>query len=150
MKDSDKILLDNQLCFALYSTSLAMTQLYKEHLDKLGLTYTQYTILLILFEKDGITLKEIADKLGQKSGSLTPVIKRMEAEEILIRQRGVEDDRQLNILLTEKGQKLREDILVISECVAESCGISVDKLIDLRSQLTELRENLKQKTLAQK
>ena len=80
MSDNACLLLDNQLCFSLYSTSLAMTQLYKPLLEPIGITYPQYLILLILWETDGLSLKSVADRLGQKSGALTPVIKRMEEE----------------------------------------------------------------------
>jgi len=145
MNDNERLLLDNQLCFALYSTSLAMTQTYKDHLEALGLTYTQYTILMILWESDGLTLKEVADRLGQKSGSLTPVIKRMETDDLVLRERGQIDDRQLNIILTDKGKSLQAEAMTVNNCITQACNISENQLISLRDQLVELRHSLKNK-----
>ncbi|WP_394182941.1 MarR family winged helix-turn-helix transcriptional regulator [Marinomonas posidonica] len=142
MKPNDPLLLDNQLCFALYSTSLAMTQFYKEPLAKIGLTYPQYTIMLILWEQDGVSLKHIAQSLGQKSGALTPVIKRMEGDGLVQRLRGVEDDRSLSIALTEKGRALREQGLEVNRCVAEACGIEMQEVVALRDQLNRLKAKL--------
>ncbi|AEF56146.1 MarR family winged helix-turn-helix transcriptional regulator [Marinomonas posidonica] len=142
MKPNDPLLLDNQLCFALYSTSLAMTQFYKEPLAKIGLTYPQYTIMLILWEKDGVSLKHIAQALGQKSGALTPVIKRMESDGLVQRLRGIEDDRSLSIALTEKGRALRKHGLEVNRCVAEVCGIEMQEVIALREQLNRLKARL--------
>lgn len=144
-KSSDNPLaLDNQLCFALYSTSLAMTQMYKELLAPVGLTYPQYTIMMILWENDGVQLKHIADRLGQKSGSLTPVIKRMETDGLIQRVRGKEDDRSLSIELTAAGKKLRQKCLKINQCIVEACDLPVHYLADLRDNLNRLKENLAQ------
>ena len=139
---SDPLLLDNQLCFAIYSTSLAMTQLYKELLADLGLTYPQYTIMLILWEQDKLTLKHIADRLGQKSGALTPVIKRLESDGLVKRFRGIEDDRSLSIQLTAKGSKMKHQAVTINSCVAEACGLENEELTTLRETLFNLRQNL--------
>lgn len=139
---NNPLLLDNQLCFALYSTSLAMTQFYKEPLSAIGLTYPQYTVMLILWEQDGVSLKHIGNALGQKSGALTPVIKRMEADGLVQRLRGVDDDRSLSIALTEKGKKLREQGLEVNRCVAAACGINMDEVVALREQLVALRKKL--------
>jgi len=147
MHDSERLLLENQLCFALHSTSLAMTQLYKEHLEAIGLTYTQYTVMLILWEKDNLTLKDIADRLRQKSGSLTPVIKRMENEGLVRRCRGIEDDRSLSIQLTDKGHKLREQGLEVNRCVSEASGsgMSYDDMRELKDKLIRIREIISKK-----
>ena len=142
MTANNPLLLDKQLCFALYSTSLAMTQFYKEPLSAIGLTYPQYTVMLILWEQDGVSLKHISDTLGQKSGALTPVIKRMEADGLVQRLRGVDDDRSLSIALTEKGKKLRKQGLEVNRCVAEACGIEMDEVVALRDQLVKLRAKL--------
>lgn len=139
---NNPLLLDNQLCFALYSTSLAMTQFYKEPLSAIGLTYPQYTIMLILWEQDGVSLKHISDALGQKSGALTPVIKRMEADGLVQRLRGVDDDRSLSIALTEKGKMLREQGIEVNRCVAEACGMDMGDVVALREQLVALRNKL--------
>ncbi|NRA88692.1 MAG: MarR family transcriptional regulator [Rhizobiales bacterium] len=142
MKNNDNLALDNQLCFALYSASLAMTQQYRQYLEPLGLTYTQYSIMLTLWEQDSVSLKHIADRLGQKSGSLTPVIKRMEADGFVTRVRGLNDDRSLSIKLTKTGNSLKEQGLVINQCIAEACGISSLKIDALRENLVDLKRNL--------
>lgn len=142
MSDHDRLLLDNQLCFSLYATSLAMTQLYKPHLQALGLTYTQYTIMLILWEHDGISLTEISRRLGQKSGALTPVLKRMESEGLLKRNRGVQNDRTLTIQLTDKGNAMKARGLDVNRCVFEACGLSGEALNDLKQKLDALREQI--------
>ncbi|MDZ7903969.1 MAG: MarR family transcriptional regulator [Rheinheimera sp.] len=95
--------LDNQLCFALYSTSLMMTKAYKPLLDKIGLTYPQYLVMLILWQQDGIGLKDISEQLFIDSGALTPVIKRMEVMGLLTRVRPAHNERSLEISLTAQG-----------------------------------------------
>lgn len=139
---NERLLLDNQLCFSLYSTSLAMTQLYKPHLKKLGLTYTQYTIMLILWEQDAVSLKHICDQLGQQPGALTPVLKRMESEGLLVRERGVANERTLSIRLTQKGQQLKTEGLKVNQCVFEACDMPGETLLDLKNKLDELRAQI--------
>src|SRR3989338_5795761 len=97
------LLLDNQLCFALYSTSLAMTKLYKPLLDELGLTYPQYLAMLVLWEKDGLTVSELGERLFLDSGTLTPLLKRLEVSGLISRIRAVEDERRVHITLTAAG-----------------------------------------------
>ena len=136
--------LDRQLCFSLYSASLAMTQLYKPLLEPLGLTYPQYLIMLILWEHDGVSLKDIGAKLGQKSGALTPVLKRLEQDGRVERIRDEKDERALNIRLTEKGKALRTEAAKVGPCVAEACGMPIAELVEMKSKLEELRRNLLQ------
>src|SRR6187431_2340286 len=90
------LLLDNQLCFALYSASLAMTRLYKPLLAELGLTYPQYLAMLVLWERDGLMVSELGERLGLDSGTLTPLLKRLEALELVARIRAVEDERRVH------------------------------------------------------
>ena len=142
MSKSNTLNIDNQLCFAIYSTSLAINHAYKERLAPLGLTYAQFTVMLILWEKDCVSLKCIADRLGQKSGSLTPVIKRMEADGLIRRIRGKEDDRTLSIELTEKGEALKEQGLAASQCLADSCDMQLEEMENLRDQLNCLKQKL--------
>nr|WP_319390182.1 MarR family transcriptional regulator [uncultured Cohaesibacter sp.] len=139
---TDIMPLDRQLCFSLYSTSLAMTQLYKPLLEPLGLTYPQYLIMLILWEKDGVSLKDIGARLGQKSGALTPVLKRLEQDGLVRRIRDEKDERALKISLTEKGAALRKPASEVGPCVAEACGMSIPELIELKEILEALRKNL--------
>src|ERR1700761_5200405 len=95
--------LDNQICFAGYSTAPAFNRVYKPLLDRLGLTYPQYLVMLVLWERDDVPLKDIGERLFLDSGTLTPLLKRMEAADLIKRTRSTEDERQLMIALTAKG-----------------------------------------------
>ena len=99
--------LDEQLCFALYSTSLAMTKAYKPLLDKLGLTYPQYLTMLVLWEGDDVTVKDMAARLNLDPATVTPLLKRLEAQGLLERVRGVDDERLVYIRLTKAGAALK-------------------------------------------
>lgn len=134
--------LDNQLCFALYSTSLAMTKTYKPALEKLGLTYPQYLIMLILWQQDGVALKDIADKLFTESGALTPVLKRLQEMGLLIRSRSPQSERTLEIRLTAAGQALKQQALGVSQSIAAGCGMTLQNMVALRDQLIALRQQL--------
>src|SRR6185436_15253777 len=101
------LLLDNQLCFALYSASLAMTKLYKPLLDELGLTYPQYIVMLVLWEGDGLAVSELGQRLSLDSGTLTPLLKRLEGSGLISRLRDVQDERRVHIHLTPAGRKLK-------------------------------------------
>src|SRR3954452_20672154 len=101
------LLLDNQLCFALYSASLAMTKLYKPLLDDLGLTYPQYLVMLALWEQDGLMVSELGERLSLDSGTLTPLLKRLEANGYVARVRDAADERRVHITLTAAGRKLK-------------------------------------------
>ena len=111
------LLLDNQLCFALYSTSLAMTRVYKPLLDALGLTYPQYLAMLVLWEKDGLMVSELGERLYLDSGTLTPLLKRLESSGLIARIRDVEDERRVHITLTAEGRKLKARATSIPGCV---------------------------------
>ncbi|GAB2912334.1 MarR family winged helix-turn-helix transcriptional regulator [Rheinheimera gaetbuli] len=137
-----RLKLDNQLCFALYSASLAMTKSYKPLLDKLDLTYPQYLVMLILWEKDGVALKDIAQKLFTESGALTPVLKRMQEMGLLIRARNPNSERTLEIRLTEQGRALKAKALQVNETVALQCGVGMSDIQALRDQLVTLRNQL--------
>ncbi|PLW75061.1 MarR family winged helix-turn-helix transcriptional regulator [Cohaesibacter celericrescens] len=136
--------IDKQLCFALYCTSLAMTQLYKSLLEPIGLTYPQYLVMLILWEEDSVSLKTIGGQLGQKSGSLTPVLKRLEQDGFVERVRDASDERALNIKLTDKGEALRQKASSIGPAIADASGLQPSEMTALRNSLEKLRENLMQ------
>ena len=142
MTNKDPLLLDQQLCFALYSTSLAMTKVYKPLLEEVGLTYPQYLMMLVLWENDQLPLKELARRLHQDSGALTPVLKRLEAEGYLTRQRNAEDERNLSIELTERGRALREQARKINGTVSGYCALGDAQLDQLRENLKALRARL--------
>lgn len=138
----DELLLDNQVCFALHSTSLLMTKVYKPLLQALGLTYPQYLAMLVLWERDGLTVGEISQHLLTDPGSLTPLLKRLEVEGLLSRTRSKEDERVVLLHLTEQGRALRDKALDIPSCILAASGGSWDELSVLKRDLVALRGNL--------
>ena len=140
---SDQALqLDHQLCFALYSASLAMTKLYKPLLDELGLTYPQYLVLLVLWEQDGVTVSELGQRLHLDSGTLTPLLKRMEAAGLLSRLRDVQDERRVLVRLTAQGRQLKRRAGRIPGCVLDAAQCSVAEAVALTQQIQTLRDRL--------
>ncbi|MFI8037631.1 MarR family winged helix-turn-helix transcriptional regulator [Acinetobacter baumannii] len=130
-QDCQNLKLENQLCFLIYSTNLALNQLYRKLLTPLGITYPQYLVMLVLWEKDEITVSEIGSKLFLESSTLTPILKKLEALQLLNRTRSKEDERQVIITLSEKGKKLKEQavnipkhILEASSCDTATCCFS--------------------------
>jgi DNA-binding MarR family transcriptional regulator len=136
------LLLDNQLCFALYSASLAMTKLYKPLLDELGLTYPQYLVMLALWETDGVTVSQIGERLTLDSGTLTPLLKRLEAAGFITRLRSAEDERRVHIMLTAAGRRLKSRAARIPPCIAAATQCSLPEIVRLTRELRELRGRL--------
>ncbi|MGB9988450.1 MarR family winged helix-turn-helix transcriptional regulator [Pseudoduganella rhizocola] len=134
--------LDGQLCFALYSTSLAMNKLYRKLLRKLGITYSQYLVLMVLWEEDQQTVSALGDKLYLDSATLTPLLKRMEQAELLTRTRSASDERQVIVALTEQGSKLREEAAKLPEQILGATTCSLDQVVGIKKQLDALRDNL--------
>lgn len=130
--------LNNQLCFALYACSKEVTRVYKPFLDKLGLTYTQYISLLVLWEKDNITVKELGERLLLDSGTLTPLLKKLENMEILKRIRDTHDERNVYVKLTEKGIALKDKALELPSKVLCGTGLSIEEAVSLREELKVL------------
>ncbi|TFW72277.1 MarR family transcriptional regulator [Methylotenera oryzisoli] len=133
---------DLQLCFALYSASLSMTKTYKPLLSKLKLTYPQYLVLLVLWEKDGMTVNSISERLFSDSGTLTPLLKRLEKLGMIQRQRAREDERKVIITLTEAGRLLQTESTNVHSQIACSTGCTITELQALNNQLIMLRTNL--------
>ena len=140
----EALLLDNQLCFALYSASLAMTKIYKPLLDALGLTYPQYLVMLVLWERDNLMVSELGERLFLDSGTLTPLLKRMEAAGLLGRLRAADDERKVYIQLTAAGRKLKTKATKVPACVASATQCAVPELLQLTSQIHTLRNRLAQ------
>ena len=134
--------LDYQVCFALYSTSLAMTKLYKPLLDGIGLTYPQYLAMLVLWERDGVTVSELGERLFLDSGTLTPLLKRLEASDLITRLRDAQDERRVRISLTSAGRALRQQAEGIPPCVLARSQCSLPELAALTGELKQLRERL--------
>ncbi len=138
--------LDNQLCFAVYSTSLAIGKLYKPMLKELGLTYPQYLIMLVLWEEDGITATHLGKRLVQDLGALSPVIKRLETQGLIQRQRSAEDDRKIYLNLTEYGRGMRQTAESIPNKVLCASGLDEAGVKQLKHQLEIVRGALHQAT----
>jgi DNA-binding MarR family transcriptional regulator len=134
--------LDNQLCFALYSASLAMTKVYKPLLDELALTYPQYLAMLALWERDGVAVSELGERLRLDSGTLTPLLKRLEAAGLIARIRAVEDERRVHITLTAAGRRLRTKAEKVPACILGATGCSLAELSQLTRQVQQLRDQL--------
>lgn len=139
---ADPLLLGNQICFAVYSTAHAFNRVYKPLLDKLGLTYPQYLVMMVLWERDGVPVKDIGEKLFLDSGTLTPLLKRMEAADLLERTRSTQDERQVLIALTPKGHALREKAKAVPQGILASSACSVGELVAMKNELLALRDKL--------
>jgi DNA-binding MarR family transcriptional regulator len=134
--------LDNQICFAVYSTAHAFNRVYKPLLDRLGLTYPQYLVMLVLWERDDVPLKDIGERLFLDSGTLTPLLKRMETADLIKRTRSTEDERQVLIALTPKGHALKEKARAVPEGILASSACSIGELSAIRNQIVGLRDRL--------
>ena len=138
----DTLLLGNQICFAVYSTAHAFNRVYKPLLDRLGLTYPQYLVMLVLWERDDVPLKDIGEKLFLDSGTLTPLLKRLEAASLIKRTRSTEDERQVLIALTPKGRALHEEARAVPQAILSSSTCSVGELFAIKDELVALRDKL--------
>ena len=134
--------LDHQLCFALYSASLAMTKLYKPLLDQIGLTYPQYLAMLVLWERDGLMVSELGERLSLDSGTLTPLLTRLEAAGLVARIRAAEDERRVHITLTPAGRKLKARAAKIPGCIVQAAQCPLPELVSLTRQVQALRQRL--------
>ncbi len=144
MNHTTPALLDRQLCFAVYSASHAFTRAYRSLLDPLGLTYPQYLVLLVLWESDGLRVKEIGARLFLDSGTLTPLLKRLEANGYLTRVRDTGDERQVSINLTAAGHALKTTALSIPGELQCMTGYSGREIAALTNQVARLRDGLQQ------
>lgn len=140
--ETNALLLDNQLCFALYSANLAVNKLYRQLLAPLQLTYPQYLVMLVLWEQDDVTVSQIGERLFLDSATLTPLLKRLESAGLLLRQRSREDERQVAVTLTPQGKALQEKAQSIPDSVRCASACSVDSMLALKAQLESLRSNL--------
>ncbi len=131
----EQLRLKNQLCFPLYACARRITGLYSPFFKPLGITYTQYLVFLFLWEKDHVPLKEISDALYLDSGTLTPLLKKMEQEGYITRTRSREDERSVLISLTEKGRALEEKALHIPEAVSSCINLSREEAAQLYTLL---------------
>jgi len=134
--------LDSQLCFSLYAASMAVNRTYKPILDGLGLTYPQYLVLSTLWEKNGLAISAIADRLALESSTITPLVKRLESSGFLTRLRNPKDERQVLVSLTAKGRSMKDKTACLTQTLLERSGLSVDQIIKLNRQVQGLRDAL--------
>jgi len=111
----EQLKLEQQICFPVYAASRLITREYQPHLDKLGITYPQYLVMMVLWEEDHVPVNDIAKKLILNTNTITPLLKRLEQQELLVRQRSKEDERKVLVQLTEKGKQLQEPAALIPE-----------------------------------
>src|SRR5271154_5973224 len=136
------LMLGNQICFAIYSTAHAFNRVYKPLLDRLGLTYPQYLVMLVLWERDGVPLKDIGEGLFLDSGTLTPLLKRLEVAQLIKRTRSTEDERQVLIALTAQGQALKEKARAVPMSILSASACSVGELTAMKNEIVALRDRL--------
>ncbi|MBB3539891.1 DNA-binding MarR family transcriptional regulator [Rhizobium sp. BK176] len=134
--------LENQLCFAVYSTAHAFTRAYKPILDKVGLTYPQYLVMLALWEKSEQAVKAIGEQLDLDSGTLSPLLKRLEQNGLIKRTRDSRDERQVIVSLTDKGLAMRSEIDTIMTAIGQAAGCTLEEMKTIRGLLRGLRSNL--------
>ena len=140
MKREYPLPLDSQLGFALYGAFIAIGRSYRPWLDKLGLTYPQYLVLSVLWEGDDQTIGGIAARLDLEPSTITPLVKRMEQAGHVVRRRNPSDERQVKVLLTDKGRAIRAEIRTLSEALDAKSGMTVDALVDLNVRIQALRD----------
>jgi MarR family transcriptional regulator, organic hydroperoxide resistance regulator len=132
------LLLDDQLCFALYAASRAVTQRYRPLLEELGLTYPQYLVMLVLWEQGPRTVKALADELQLDYGTLSPLLKRLETAGLVARRRRTEDERSVEVALTQAGEDMKKRAAAIPQVVVDAYGLDGNQFVSLRATLREL------------
>lgn len=142
MIESESIKLEHRLCFALYAATGSITRAYRQQLISIGLTFTQYLVLIVLWEQDGQNVKDIASKLHLDSATLTPLLKRLESEGFIDRSRSTKDERIVNIYLTKHGKEIKPMVLEMQKIVASKTGLSDKKFVELQKTLYKVIENL--------
>ncbi len=138
------LILDDQLCFALYSTSHAMNRAYREPLRALGLTYPQYLVMLVLWQKDALSVSDIGSRLYLDSATLTPLLKRLEGLGLVQRSRAPSDERSVIVTVTDAGRQLKREARRVPMQIARAMNSSLDDIVDLRGKLASLRAHLLQ------
>ena len=134
--------LEDQLCFALYAASRAMTARYRPLLDAIGLTYPQYLVMMLLWEEDNQTVGQLGTRLSLDSGTLSPLLKRLTTAGLVTRHRRVEDERSVAIVLTDAGRALRDKVDAISEEIICALDLDRDEFRDLKAKLNLVTERV--------
>ncbi|WP_455874925.1 MarR family winged helix-turn-helix transcriptional regulator [Rhizobium yanglingense] len=134
--------LEKQLCFAVYATAHAFTRAYKPILDKVGLTYPQYLVMLVLWEKAELPVKTIGEQLDLDLGTLSPLLKRLEQTGLIKRTRDARDERQVIVSLTPKGRSMKSEAATIMTAIGQAAGCTLEEMAEIRGSLQKLRGNL--------
>lgn len=142
MSQFENLQLKNQLCFALYAATNAITKAYRLSLNRVDLTYPQYLVMMVLWDNDGVTVTDIANQLQVDSSTITPLLKRLELTGFISRNRNKSDERIVNIFLTENGLKIQAEVAILQKNVACQTGLPEEQFIELRSTLFALIDNL--------
>ncbi|AVJ16741.1 MarR family winged helix-turn-helix transcriptional regulator [Serratia rhizosphaerae] len=142
MGDQSPITLDKLMCFAVYSTNLALNRVYQPLLDEMGLTYPQYLVLILLLEQDGLTVGEISERLFIDASTTTPLLKRLESHGYVVRVRSSEDQRQVHVRVTPQARQLREGIDSLYPQLLCSAGLDETRLRGLKQELEAVRSAL--------
>ncbi len=137
-QENSTLKLENQICFPLYAASRDVIKRYKPYLDDMGLTFTQYITMIVLWEEKTVTVKELGKRLYLDSGTLTPLLKKMEAKGLLTRKRSFEDERNLIVTVTEEGERLKEMADGIPEKILACSEISLEEAVTLRALLLNI------------
>jgi len=138
MENLKQLKLENQICFPLYVIAKEITGLYRPFLDELDITYSQYLVMMVLWENDGLTVSHIGDKLFLDSGTLTPLLKRLEAKGFIVRKRKKEDERVVEAFLTEVGKQLQQKACEIPKKIQQKIGIESEDLIQLKDTIQKI------------
>ncbi len=139
---AEMLTLDDLLCFSIYSTNHALNRVYKPHLDALGLTYPQYLVMVALWEQDQQTVGRLGQCLNLESNTLTPLLKRLEVNGLIHRNRDPQDERQVLVRLSEKGHTLSSDAARIPDCILKASGLSREELQRLKADIAALQKRL--------
>lgn len=145
MSDHNILLLENQLCFPVYAASRLIIRLYQPHLEQLNLTYPQYLVMMVLWEKSPLTVTEIGNRLFLNSNTLTPIIKKMIKKGYVEKTRDASDERKVKISLTENGKKLQEKAQAVPNSLLENIDIPNDDLLKMRKIMWEFLADLAEK-----
>ncbi|MEU6775798.1 MarR family transcriptional regulator [Streptomyces sp. NPDC046759] len=147
--DADWLRLDRQICFSLHAASRAFNGVYRVLLKDLGLTYPQYLVMLVLWEQGDLPVKKLGEHLRLDSGTLSPLVKRLEGAGLVRRERSAQDERSVRVLLTEEGAVLRERALEVPRRIFDATGFGLEEIADLRDSLDRLTTALDAATGAQ-
>lgn len=141
MENYDCLKLENQLCFPLYACSKELIRKYKPYLDEIDLTYTQYIAMMVIWEAKQINVKSLGEKLFLDSGTLTPLLKKLENKGYITRKKSSSDERNLNIMITEEGEKLKEGAKIIPSEIGKCLNLTDEEMITLYQILYKVLNN---------